>query len=42
MTMRKVAEVDRKMELATVGETMAQAVAQFSQCMGWVRVVGLR
>ena len=35
--MKKVAVVLKKMELATVGETIAHAVFQFSQCMGWVR-----
>ena len=42
MTMKKVAVVDRKTELATVGEIICQAVAQLDQWMGWVRVVGAR
>ena len=42
MTMKNVAVVERKIELATVGETMAQAVAQLSQCIGRVRAVGER
>ena len=40
--MKNVAVVLRKMELATVGETIDQAVDQFSQCIGCVRVFGER